>query len=143
MNVFLFFPQTHVCDIQNPQWLFFAKNPLGNLQNYFCSRDCVSSISNSAKVWKQISKLFWSSLPTLHIFSSAECSVVLIRFSMIENKNGRHKSFLIFQTQFINTFLSKFLSSEPNNLADPTTSVPVTEITRNEIEMKNRKTRKY
>ena len=88
MNVFLFFPQTHVCDIQNPQWLFFAKNPLGNLQNYFCSRDCVSSISNSAKVWKQISKLFWSSLPTLHIFSSAECSVVLIRFSMIENKNG-------------------------------------------------------
>ena len=85
---FLFFPQTHVCDIQNPQWLFFAKNPLGNLQNYFCSRDCVSSISNSAKVWKQISKLFWSSLPTLHIFSSAECSVVLIRFSMIENKNG-------------------------------------------------------
>ena len=88
MNVFLFFPQTHVCDIQNPQWLFFAKNPLGNLQNYFCSRDCVSSISNSAKVWKQISKLFWSSLPTLHIFSSADCSVVLIRFSMIENKNG-------------------------------------------------------
>ena len=46
------------------------------------------SISNSAKVWKQISKLFWSSLPTLHIFSSAECSVVLIRFSMIDNKNG-------------------------------------------------------
>ena len=53
------------------------------------------------------------------------------------------QSFLLFQTQFINTFLSKFLSSEPNNLADPTTSVPVTEITRNEIEMKKRKTRKY
>ena len=55
------------------------------------------------------------------------------------------QSFLLFQTQFINTFLSKFLSSEPNNLANPTTLVPVTEITRNENEMKmkNRKKRKY